>query len=213
MVLPSTIFDFMQETNDFYLPPLTGTYVKLVRYVVFALTLLLTPAWYLLTKYPEFAPPWLAFVLPENEAKIPIIAQLFLVEFIIDALRLASMNTPDMLANSLSVVGGLILGDFAVDIGWLIPEVILYMAFVAIANFTQRSYELGYAFKFMRMLLLALTAIFGLWGFVGGLVLIIILLATNKTTNGKRYYLYPLIPFNARALASLIFRVKKKDFE
>ena len=213
MVLPSTIFDFMQETNDYYLPPLTGTYVKLVRYVVFALTLLLTPAWYLLTKHPELAPPWLAFVLPENEAKIPIIAQLFLVEFIIDALRLASMNTPDMLANSLSVVGGLILGDFAVDIGWLIPEVILYMAFVAIANFTQRSYELGYAFKFMRMLLLALTAIFGFWGFIAGLVLIVILLATNKTANGKRYYLYPLIPFSPRALASLIFRVKKKDFE
>ena len=213
MVLPSTIFDFMQETNDYYLPPLTGTYVKLVRYIVFGLTLLLTPLWYLMTRHPELAPPWLLFVLPENEAKIPIIAQLFLVEFIIDALRLASMNTPDMLANSLSVVGGLILGDFAVDIGWLIPEVILYMAFVAIANFTQRSYELGYAFKFMRMLLLALTAVFGFWGFVAGLVLIIILLATNKTANGKRYYLYPLIPFNARALASLIFRVKKKDFE
>ena len=213
MVLPSTIFDFMQETNDYYLPPLTGTYVKIVRYVVFALTLLLTPVWYLLTRHPELTPEWLAFVLPENEAKIPIIAQLFLVEFIIDALRLASMNTPDMLANSLSVVGGLILGDFAVDIGWLMPEVILYMAFVAIANFTQRSYELGYAFKFMRMLLLALTAIFGFWGFAGGLVLIVILLATNKTANGGRYYLYPLVPFNARALASLVFRVKKKDFE
>ena len=213
MILPSTIFDFMQETNDFYLPPLTGTYIKIVRYTVFAMTLLLTPLWYLLTKHPELTPPWLVFILPESEAKIPIIAQLFLVEFIIDALRLASMNTPDMLANSLSVVGGLILGDFAVDIGWLMPEVILYMAFVAIANFTQRSYELGYAFKFMRMLLLLLTALFGLWGFIGGLVLILILLATNKTTNGKRYYLYPLIPFNAKALASLVFRVKKKDLK
>ena len=213
MVLPSTIFDFMQETNDYYLPPLTGTYIKLVRYVVFGLTLLLTPLWYLLTQNPDLTPEWLKFVLPENEAKIPIIAQLFIVEFIIDALRLASMNTPDMLANSLSVVGGLILGDFAVSIGWLIPEVILYMAFVAIANFTQRSYELGYAFKFMRMLLLLFTALFNVWGFVGSLLLIIVLLATNKTANGKRSYLYPIIPFNAVALASLIFRVKKKDFE
>ena len=117
-----------------------------------------------------------------------------------------------MLANSLSVVGGLILGDFAVEIGWLIPEVILYMAFVAIANFSQRSYELGYAFKFLRMLLLAATAIFKLWGFVAGVVIILVLLATNKTVNGKRSYLYPLIPFDARALASLLFRVKKKDF-
>lgn len=212
MVLPSSIFDFMQETNDYYLPPLTGTYIKILRYVVFLLTLFLTPTWYLLTKHPDITPDWLEFILPENEAKIPIIAQLFLTEFIIDALRLASMNTPDMLANSLSVVGGLILGDFAVDIGWLIPEVILYMAFVAIANFTQRSYELGYAFKFMRMLLLLLTGIFGLWGYLGGIAAVVILISTNKTVNGKRHYLYPLVPFKPKALKSLFFRTKKKDF-
>ena len=122
---------------------------------------------------------------------------------------MASLNTPNMLSNSLSVVGGLILGDFAVSIGWLIPEVILYMAFVAIANFTQRSYELGYAFKFMRILLLVLTAVFGLWGFVGGSVLVIVLIATNETVNGKRSYLYPLIPFDYKAFKSLVVRVKK----
>lgn len=213
MILPSSIFDFMQETNDFYFPPLTGTYIRLVRFAVFFATLMITPVWYLFMQYPDMIPAWLSFIIPENSARIPIIAQLFLVEFIIDALRLASTNTPDMLANSLSVVGGLILGDFAVSIGWLIPEVILYMAFVAIANFTQRSYELGYAFKFLRMMLLLLTAIFKFWGFVTGCVLILVLLLTNKTVNGKRSYLYPLIPFNGRALLTLVLRVKKKDFE
>ena len=212
LLLPSSMFDFMQETNDFYFPPITGTYISLVRYAVFLATLFVTPVWYLLLSYPELIPDWLAFIQPENTGRLPIIFQLFLVEFIIDALRLASSNTPDMLANSLSVVGGLILGDFAVDIGWLIPEVILYMAFVAIANFSQRSYELGYAFKFLRMFLLATTAIFKFWGFVAGVVIILVLLVTNKTVNGKRSYLYPLIPFNGRALASLLFRVKKKDF-
>lgn len=211
MVLPSTIFDFMQESNDFYFPPLTGTYIRVVRYVVFFLTLIITPAWYLMLKYPDFIPHWLTFAFPEEMGKLPIIAQLLLVEFIIDALRLASLNTPNMLNNSLSVVGGLILGDFAVSVGWLIPEVILYMAFVAIANFTQRSYELGYAIKFLRILLLVLTAAFGIWGFAGGFALVIVLLATNKTVNGKRNYLYPLIPFRPKALLSLLVRVKKKD--
>ena len=212
ILLPSSMLDFMQETNDFYFPPITGTYISLVRYAVFFATLFVTPVWYLLLLHPEMIPDWLTFIQPENTGRIPIIAQLFLVEFLIDALRLASSNTPDMLANSLSVVGGLILGDFAVEIGWLIPEVILYMAFVAIANFSQRSYELGYAFKFLRMLLLLSTAIFKFWGFVAGVAAIVILLVTNKTVNGKRSYLYPLIPFDARALASLLFRVKKKDF-
>ena len=201
----------MQESNDFYFPPLTGTYIKLVRYAVFFLTLVLTPIWYLMIQHPELVPSFLSFAMPEEMGKLPIIAQLLIVEFIIDALRLASLNTPNMLNNSLSVVGGLILGDFAVDIGWLIPEVIVYMAFVAIANFTQRSYELGYAIKFLRIFLLIAIAVAGFWGFCAGVVIIIILLLTNSTLNGKRNYLYPLIPFNGRALISLIFRVKKKD--
>ena len=151
MILPTSIFDFMQETNDFYFPPLTGTYIRIVRYVVFWMTLFLTPTWYLLIRHPDVLPTWLSFIIPTEVGRIPIILQLFLVEFMIDGLRMASLNTPSMLSNSLSVVGGLILGDFAVQIGWLIPEVILYMAFVAIANFTQRSYELGYAFTLKLM--------------------------------------------------------------
>jgi stage V sporulation protein AF len=211
LVLPSTIFDFMQESNDFYFPPLTGSYIRIVRYFVFFLTLVLTPTWYLMLEYPDLVPSWLEFAMPRETGSLPIIVQLLLVEFIIDALRLASLNTPNMLNNSLSVVGGLILGDFAVDIGWLIPEVILYMAFVAIANFTQRSYELGYGIKFMRILLLILTALFGIWGYAGGFIFIIILLATNTTANGKRNYLYPLIPFNFKALRTLVVRVKKSS--
>lgn len=209
MILPTSIFDFMQETNDFYFPPLTGTYIRVLRQIIFFLTLFLTPVWYLLLHYPEAIPSWLSFIIPTDLGRLPLIAQLFLVEFIIDGLRMASLNTPDMLSNSLSVVGGLILGDFAVSIGWLIPEVILYMAFVAIANFTQRSYELGYAFKFLRMGLLLLTALFRLPGFVVGCAVILILIATNATANGTRSYLYPLIPFNGRALRSLFFRLRK----
>ena len=209
MILPTSIFDFMQETNDFYFPPLTGTYIRLVRHLVFWLTLFLTPTWYLLITHAHLLPAWLSFIVPTEVGRIPILAQLLLVEFMIDGLRMASLNTPSMLSNSLSVVGGLILGDFAVSIGWLIPEVILYMAFVAIANFTQRSYELGYAFKFMRMGLLILTALGGIWGYGAGLVIIVILLLTNVTVTGARHYLYPLIPFDGKALKSLFFRVRK----
>ena len=210
MILPTSIFDFLQETNDFYFPPLTGSYVRAVRHVIFWMTLFLIPVWYLMTRYAEAVPAWLAFALPKEEGLVPIIAQLLFVEFVVDGLKMASMNTPDMLSNSLSVVGGLILGDFAVNLGWLIPEVIILTAFVAIANFSQRSYELGYAFKFLRIMLLILSGLFGIWGFIIGIALIIILLATNKTINGECKYLYPLIPFNGKALMTVLFRVKKR---
>ena len=210
MILPTSIFDFLQETGDYYFPPFTGTYLRIVRHIIFWMTLFLVPLWYLLVENPQLVPDWLTFIVPKEMGRIPLVAQIFLVEFVIDGLKLASMNTPSMLNNSLSVVGGLILGDFAVNIGWLIPEVILYMAFVAIANFTQASYELGYAAKFMRMMLLALTALLGVYGFVGGVVLIFALIATNSTLNRRHSYLYPLIPLNLGALARLVFRLKKK---
>ena len=212
MILPTSIFDFLQETNDYYFPPLTGTFLRLVRQIIMWLTLFMTPTWYLLVRNPNLMPHFLEFTVPENMGKIPLLAQLLLTEFVIDGLRMASMNTPDMLSNSLSVVGGLILGDFAIGIGWLIPEVILYMAFVSIANFSQRNYELGYAFKFLRILLLILTAIFNVWGFAVGVIVVIALIATNKTVNGTRSYLYPVIPFSWKAFRALFFRVKKQDF-
>lgn len=87
------------------------------------------------------------------------------------------------------------------------------MAFVAIANYTQASYELGYAFKFMRMLLLIFTAFFGLYGYIAGILGIFLLLLVNKTVAGKSY-LYPLIPFDGKQLARRILRKRIRfDYE
>lgn len=211
MIFPTSIFDFLQESDDYYFPPFTGTYLRVLRHVIFWFTMLLTPLWYLCLMHADILPDWLYFIVPRDMGEIPILLQLYLTEFALDGLKLASLNTPSMLSNSLSVVGGLLLGDFAVTVGWLSPDVILYMAFVAIANFTQQNYELGYAFKYLRMLTLTLTALFDYIGFIAGIVIAIVLIATNRTANGKRSYLYPLIPFNGQALARLFFRLKKND--
>ena len=84
---------------------------------------------------------------------------------------------------------------------------------VALASFTQPSIELGYGIKFMRMLILILVFGFGIWGFVIGIAIGIILVATNPTVSDKRGYLYPLFPFNLRDMLRLIVRQKKSDFE
>ena len=176
------------------------------------MTLIFMPLWLIAIHNPYAVPPWLEFVLPVEHGRLPIIVQLLLAEFIIDGLRLASMNTPGMLANSLSVIGGLILGDFSIQIGWLIPEVVVYGAFVAIANFSQRNYELGYAFKFMRMLTLGLVFFLNIYGFILGLLLFCFFVTRVRTVAGEHRYLYPLIPFNARDLVRLVIRRKKHDF-
>ncbi len=208
LLLPTSVFDFLQETNDFYFPPVTGTYLRIMRTVIFVSSIFITPVWYLALMYADILPSWLMFLIPEKTGELPIIVQLFLTELALDGLKLASLTTPSTMSNSLSIIGGLLLGDFAVQSGWVIPEVIFYMAFTSIANFTQSNYELGYAFKYFRMLILLLTAIFGMWGFISGLAVVIVLVATLRGVCGVSY-LYPLVPFDAKSMKRLLFRLKK----
>ncbi|MEG2001321.1 MAG: spore germination protein, partial [Evtepia sp.] len=205
MIIPTTFFDFVQDINDFYFPPLIGTYLRLVRTVVFFITLFLTPVWLLLMQNPDWLPQSLIFLRIEDAYHVPLLVQLLIFEFVIDGLKLASLNTPSALSNSFSVVGALILGEFAVRSGWFVPDTVLYMAFVAIANFAQPSFELGYAFKLSRIVLLCGTAAFQAWGLLGATILIFVVLGTTRTVSGKSY-LYPLIPWNGRALKNLLIR-------
>ena len=205
MILPTTFFDFTQEANEFYFPPLIGSYLRLLRIVVFLISLFITPVWYFMVSEEGRLPDWLQFLSSPEPASLSLLWQLLVVEFLVDVLKLSSLNTPDSLSNSFSVLGALILGDFAVQAGWLGPEVLVYMAFVSIAGFAQPSYELGYAFKLLRVALLLLTAVLDLWGLALGTLGILILLATTKPLVGKSY-LYPLIPFNGKALRRLVIR-------
>lgn len=213
MILPTSIFDYLQQTDDFYFPPITGTYLRIVRLVMLILSMVVTPVWYLCLEYSDTLPSYLRFLIPDNPGALPIILQLLLIEVAIDGLKIASMNTPDMLSNSLSVVGALLLGDFAVGVGWVCEDVILYMAFVAISSFAQQNAELGYAFKFVRVATLIFTYLLGAWGLLAGAVLLVFLLVTNVTVTDEYSYLYPLVPFRPRALFRLIFRGKKRDFK
>ena len=207
MLLPTTFFDFTQEANEFYFPPLVGSYLRLLRIIVFVLSLFITPSWYLMVSAPGRLPGWLDFLsAPREPAALSLLWQLLVVEFLIDVLKLASLNTPDSLSSSFSMLGALILGDFAVQAGWLGPEVLVYMAFVSVAGFAQPSYELGYAFKLLRLVLLLLTAVFDLWGYVLGVAGIVVLLATTKPLVKGSGYLYPLIPFHGKALWRLLIR-------
>ena len=205
MVLPVSLLRFNEEINDYYFPPLVGTYLRVIRFFVMLLNVIITPLWYLLATEPGgLREPW-DFLLVEGDYAVPLIGQLLLVELIIDVLKLASLNTPDVLGNSFSMLGALILGDFAVQSRWLVPEVLVYMAFVAVSNFAQHSFEMGYACKLCRMALVLLAFAFRWWGFGIGLAGVLVLIATTKPAVG-RGYLYPLIPWNGKALRALLLR-------
>ncbi|MCI8996281.1 MAG: spore germination protein [Lachnospiraceae bacterium] len=205
VIVPTSIFDIIEEADDYYFPPVTGTYLRLSRFLIALITLFLTPVFLLFMKNPQWIPPWLSFIQVKETINVPLIWQLLMLELAIDGLRLAAINTPSMLSTPLSVVAGIVLGQFTVDSGWFNSEIMMYMAFVAIANYTQSSYELSYALKFMRLILLILTAAFSYWGFLAGTLFTVVAIVSNKTIAGKSY-IYPLIPLNLRQLKKRFIR-------
>ena len=205
MILPSSVFDIIEEADDYYFPPITGTYLRISRMAISTLSLIVTPTWLLFMQNPELIPEWLAFIRLSDPYNVPLIWQLLILEFAIDGLRLAAVNTPNMLTTPLSVIAGIVLGEYAVKSGWFNSETMLYMAFVTIANYSQASFELGYAMKFMRILILILTALFNIWGYVLGMVLTVCAIVFNRTIAGKSY-IYPLIPFRFSELKKRFLR-------
>ncbi|HJA92775.1 MAG TPA: spore germination protein [Candidatus Eisenbergiella merdipullorum] len=207
LILPTSVFDVVEEADDFYFPPITGTYLRLSRLLIALLTYFLTPTFLLLMQYPQWIPAGFSFILIKDGVNIPLVWQFLILELAIDGLRLAAVNTPSMLSTPLSVMAALVLGEFAVNSGWFNSEVMLYMAFVALASYTQSSYELGYALKFMRIANLILTAALGVWGYAAGLLLCSFSLLANKTISGQSY-LYPLIPFDGKQLRNRFLRTR-----
>ncbi len=207
MILPTSFFDFVQEPQDYYLPPVTGNYLRFLRILVFFASLCITPLWFHFITNPQLTPSFLNFILLKETPHVPILLQLLLMEIGIDILKTASLNTPNALNNSFSLIGALVLGDFAVQAGWLNAQVILYMAFAAMANFTQASYELGYALKFLRIMLLLFIALIPKIGILIGIVFVLLVMANCKTIT-KTSYFYPLFPFHPKALKKLFVREK-----
>ena len=207
LILPTSIFDVTEEADDYYFPPLTGSYLRLARFFILFCSVFITPLWLLAQQNPAMVPETFRFVVVTEEHNLSIFWQLIILELAIDGLRLASLNTPTSLSGTMGIIGAIALSEFTVDVGWFSTQAILYMAFATLAGFTQPNYELGYCVKFIRMLLLILTSIFNVYGFIAGLVITVILLVTNKTISGKSY-LYPLIPFKGKAFLNKVLRLR-----
>ena len=205
MILPTGILDFLQDTNDYCFLPVTGTYLRWLRLLVSVATTVLTPLWYLFVMHPDTLPSFLREIRIHEPIAMPVLAQLLIIEAVVGTLKLASLNTPPALSGSFAVIGALVLGEFAVRSELMVPEAVLLMAFTAVANFAQPSYELGYALTFMRVVMLLCAALLGWWGLLAGAALLLAVISCTKTIAGTSYW-YPLIPFNGKALSRLLLR-------
>ena len=98
MILPTSIFDMIEEANDYYFPTLTSVYLKISRTLINLMTIFLTPVFLLFMQNLNWLPKVFAFVAVKDTVNIPLIYQLLMLEVAIDGLRLAALNTPSMLS-------------------------------------------------------------------------------------------------------------------
>jgi stage V sporulation protein AF len=207
MIIPTSIFDLIEEPDDYNFAPVIGTYLRLSRFVFTLVTMLLTPVWMLLISNPSWIPEWLGFIKVTDDITVPIVWQLLILEMAVDGLKMAAVNTPSLLSTPLSIVAGIVVGEYAVSSGWFNTESLLYMAVVTVGTYSQASFEMGYAMKFIRIITLILTAAFNVPGFIAGCAIGLIAIICNKTISGKSY-IAPLYPFDANKLKRAIFRVR-----
>lgn len=206
MIVPVTFFHFLEHAEEYFQSPVIGSYLRIIRGAAFLITTLLSPLWLAIYLGRETLPDFLMFIGPKEATSIvPVPVQFFLLEFGIDLIRMALIHTPSALATSLGIVGAILLGDLAVQVGMFIPETILYTAVTAIAYFAVPSIELGYALRLYRYLMLLLATFLQLPGILIGLVAGVLLLATTRSF--QRSYLWPLIPFHGSSLLKVLFRL------
>lgn len=205
LILPCSIFQFTQSPEDYYNSPAVGTYFRLVRFFCIPVSLLLMPLFLLLTsRFSDFS---LQLGLLSSGYLGPkrLFFYVLTVEFILDLFRYSSALSSGKFSGSLSLVGGLLIGDIAVRLNWASVEVLFYGAVTLLASLSISSREFSDALRLYRILLLITTGIWGLPGFLIGLGMILLSIITTPTFGGFSYF-WPLLPFQAKALKRILFR-------
>jgi stage V sporulation protein AF len=204
MILPSTFFHHLQHAEEYRQSVLPGIYIRWVRFLAIFLSVFLAPLYLLVAMQPELLPEALSFIGPKEVGNVPLFIQFIIVHFGIDLVRIAGIHTPDPLATAMGLIAALLIGQIAIDVGLFTPEVLLYGGLVAVGMFATPSFELSLANRLAHLLMLVLTGLFKLPGFLAGLAIIFIRLATDKSFGVP--YLWPLIPPDIGALWSIIIR-------
>ena len=204
MLGPVTLFDHLTSVEEYRQTPAVGTFLRIIRYAGMIVSLVLMPTWLLLVLHPEYLPDFMNFIGPQEEGHIPIVLQVLAGEIGIEFLRMASIHTPTAISSALGIVSAILIGQVAVDVGLFGPEILFYVAVGALGSFVTPSYELGLANKMFKLFIIIGTALLGLWGYIGTIVVGFIFLATMKSFG--KPYLYPVIPFNFKALLKSVIR-------
>ncbi|MEF9935146.1 spore germination protein [Clostridium sp.] len=206
LILPVTVTAFFQSAEDYYIRPVVATNVRLLRVVAIIIGLLAPAIYIALTSYnPEIIPAKLALSITASREGVPFPAfiEMMIMEVTLDLLREAGIRLPKPLGSTIGVVGGLVIGQAAVSAGIVSPIAVIIIAITALSTFVTPNYEIEAAFRISRIGLMCCAAVYGLYGTVLGVILLLIHLVRLESYGVG--YLEPVAPYRLRDLKDSLF--------
>jgi len=212
LILPTFFIDFFHMSDDYYQKRLNITFVRLIRLTAFLLSIFLPSIYIALTTHnPDSMPINLLLSFQNQRQNVPFPAFLEATIMIItfEILRETDIRIPSSMGSSISILGGLVLGQAAVDAGLLSPIMIIVIAISAISSMLVQSIEAINAIRWYRFILIILASIFGYYGIFLGSILILTNLASIKSIDTD--YLYPFAPINLQKQRDGFFKLKDNE--
>jgi spore germination protein len=211
---PVSFFDFMESMDDFGQRWSVGTFIRITRYLAILVTLLFTALYVSVTTFHyEMIPQALLPTLLESRSRVPfppVIEALFL-EFLLELLREAGARLPTKVGQTIGIVGGIVIGQAAVEAGITSNILIIVVAASAIASFVVPSYLMSASIRIVRFGFIVVAGFWGNIGIVFGLGMIIIHMACLTNLNSP--YLLPIAPIYPKFFKYTLLRgpFKKKN--
>ena len=194
LLLPADVNSFLKTTDDYYNRFHMATFARIIRYVsaFFALTL---PGLYLaVTNFHTQilpTPLLLSFWQARMGVPFPAALEVLLMELSFELLREAGVRLPGAMGNTIGIVGGLIIGQAAVDANLVSPIVVIVVAFTALCSFAIPNEEFAFSFRILKFVIIGLSAWLGFFGFLIGVFGVLVHMAGLKSFHTP--YLTPYV--------------------
>ncbi|MCR8843891.1 spore germination protein [Paenibacillus sp. SC116] len=198
---PSSFIDFFISVEDRYMSWGTGLFIRMLRFVGLTMSVFLTPIYVAaLTFHYQMIPPALIVSLIETRSKVPFppLLETLLLEITMELLREAGVRLPTKVCQTIGIVGGIVIGQAAVQAGFTSNILIMLVALAALGSFTTPNYLMGSSIRLIRYPMIIMA---GMWGILGIVfVAMVVFIHLLRQTSMGRPYLFPIIPFRRKDL-------------
>ncbi|WP_150275937.1 spore germination protein [Paenibacillus tepidiphilus] len=195
LLTPVTFMSLLQSSEDYYQNFYAGSWIRLVRFF-FAIISLLLPSLYvaITTFHSQIIPADLLITIAAARENIPFSAltEALIMELTFEALREAGTRIPKPVGQTVSIIGGIVIGQAAVQAGIVSAPMVIVVSITGIASYIIPHLELGLTFRLLRFALLILGGMLGLLGVIVA-VFVIYGHVTSLSSFGKPF-MQPIAP-------------------